>query len=244
MFPVKVISLERSVERRAEFRHHNSHLDYEFFNAVDGLALAPETVAGCGLFQAGLPYQTGAYGAALSHYSLWREAIRTGRPLTVAEDDAIFRLDFAQAHAALLSGLAPDWDIVLWGWNLDSILAIELLPGVSTTMYFDYVQLLEKIDEFRRGASRSRLFRLDKCFGLPAYSISPEGARKLTSQCFPLANFTLSVPLIGNVPNFGLDVATSRIYGALNSFVSFPLLAMTRNDRLASTIQNSPYLGS
>src|SRR5690242_18445422 len=121
MFPVKVISLERSVERRAEFRHHNSHLDYEFFNAVDGLALAPETIAGCGLFQAGLPYQTGAYGAALSHYSLWREAIRTGRPLTVAEDDAIFRLDFAQTHAALLSGLAPDWDIVLWGWNLDSI---------------------------------------------------------------------------------------------------------------------------
>src|SRR5258706_7943326 len=199
MFPIKVISLERSVERRAEFRRHNSHLDYEFVNAMDGTALHPEVISRTGLFHPGLPSTGGAFGAAFSHYRLWDETIETSRPLTVAEDDAIFRLDFAQTHAALLGGLPADWDIVLWGWNLDSILAMQIMPGVSTNMYFDYLQLMGKIEEFQNSAGRPQLFRLDKCFGLPAYSISPAGARKLIAQCFPLANFTLNVPLIGNV---------------------------------------------
>ncbi|HWU56514.1 MAG TPA: glycosyltransferase family 25 protein, partial [Rhizomicrobium sp.] len=160
MLPLKVISLERTPERRAEFGRRNRHLAYEFVNAVDGLALGPETIAGSGLFQAGLPYQAGAFGAALSHHSLWHQAVQTGRALTVAEDDAIFRLDFAQTHAELLSGLAPDWDIVLWGWNLDSILAMQMMPGVTSTMYFEYLGLLEKIDEFQSGTGRPRLYRL------------------------------------------------------------------------------------
>lgn len=242
MLPVKVISLQRSDERRAEFSRRNGHLSYEFVNAVDGLTLSRDVVSETGLFQSGLPYTAGAYGAALSHHGLWNEAINSGRPLTVAEDDAIFRLDFAHAHAALLDSLPVDWDLVLWGWNLDSILAMELMPGVSTAMYFDYLQLLEKIEEFQNCTGGPKLFRLDKCFGLPAYSVSPAGAQKLTAQCFPLANFSLNFPLLGDIPNYGLDVATSRVYGSINSFVSFPQLAMTRNDRLISTIQNSPYL--
>jgi glycosyl transferase, family 25 len=242
MLPVKVISLERSVERRAEFRRYNSHLGYEFVDAIDGATLHPDVISRLGLFKPGLSYKAGAYGVALSHYRLWDETVHTGRPLTVAEDDAIFRLDFARTHTALLAGLPADWDLVLWGWNLDSVLAMQIMPGVSSTMYFDYLQLLEKVEEFQNGVGHPQLFRLDKCFGLPAYSVSPQGARKLIAQCFPLDGFTLTVPLIGNVPNFGLDVATCRIYAAINSFVSFPQLAMTKNDRLASTIQNSPYL--
>jgi glycosyl transferase family 25 len=243
MHPVKVISLERSVERRAEFALRNNHLDYEFVAAVDGLAVDVDAIRASGLFQSGLPYNAGAYGAALSHHGLWNEAIRAGRPLTVAEDDAIFRLDFAQTHAALLNGLGLDWDMVLWGWNLDSILAMQLIPGVSTAMYFDYLQLLGKIEEFQQCAGTPRLFRLDKCFGLPAYSISPQGARKLLSQCFPLTSFSLNFPLLGDIPNYGLDVAASRVYAGTNTFVSFPLLAMTKNDQAISTIQNTPYPG-
>ena len=242
MPPLKVISLERSTERREEFRRRNGHIDYEFFNAFDGAALPPDAITGTGLFQPGLPYTVGAYGAALSHYRLWDEAARMDCPLTVAEDDAIFRLDFAQTHTALLNRLSADWDIVLWGWNLDSILAMQLTPGVGTAMYFDYAKLLESIEKFQNFADQPGLFPLDKCFGLPAYSISPAGARKLKSLCFPLTKFSLDFPLLGNIPNYGLDVATNRIYSNVNSFVSFPLLAMTRNDRATLTIQNSPYL--
>ncbi len=243
MRPVKVISLERSVERRAEFRRRNGHLDYEFVDAIDGATLHPDLIGRLGLFKPGLAYKAGAYGVALSHYRLWDETVQAAHPLTVAEDDAIFRRDFAKTHRTLLGGLPADWDLVLWGWNLDSVLAMQMMPGVGSTMYFDFLQLMEQIDAFQNGSGLPQLFRLDKCFGLPAYSISPGGARKLITQCFPLDSFTLTVPLIGNVPNVGLDVATCRIYGAINSFVSFPLLAMTRNDRLTSTVQNSPYPG-
>jgi len=241
MHPLKVISLERSDARRAEFRRHNSHLGYEFVDAIDGALLHPEVISRLGLFKPGLTYKSGAYGAALSHFRLWEDSVQAGRPLTVAEDDAIFRKDFAQTHAALLDGLPTDWDFVLWGWNLDSVLAMQMMPGLSSNMYFDYRPLLEKIEEFQTRTGHPQLFRLEKCFGLPAYSISPGGARKLIAQCFPLDNFTLTVPLIGNVPNFGLDVATCRIYAAINSFVSFPPLAMTKNDQVVSTIQNSAY---
>jgi GR25 family glycosyltransferase involved in LPS biosynthesis len=240
MLPLKVISLERSVERRAEFGRRNGHIPYEFFNAIDGLALQPDAISRTGLFQSGLPYRAGAYGAALSHHTLWDEAIRADHPLTVAEDDAIFRLDFARTQAALLHELPTHWDIVLWGWNLNSILAMHVIPGVKTAMYFDYQQLLGEIDTFQKGTPHSRLYRLNNCFGLPAYSISPAGARKLKSLCFPLTRFSLTFPLLGDVPNFGLDVATNRIYADINAFVSFPLLAMTRNDHNLSTIQNSP----
>src|SRR6478609_9057407 len=97
---VKVISLERSVERRAEFARRNPRLAYEFFTAVDGVALSPQAVAATGLFQPGLDYTAGAFGVALSHHALWDETIRTGAPLTIAEDDAVFREDFAQMQEA------------------------------------------------------------------------------------------------------------------------------------------------
>jgi GR25 family glycosyltransferase involved in LPS biosynthesis len=240
MPPLKVISLERSAERRAEFRRRNAHLDFEFVRAVDAMALPKSAIASTGLFEPGLAYSIGAHGAALSHYCLWNEAISSGRALTVAEDDAIFRLDFAKTHDALLASLG-DWDIVLWGWNLDSILAMQGMPGMTAAMYFDTVQVLERIEDFQSFSGRPGLFRLDKCFGLPAYSISPAGAARLKARCFPLTRFSINIPLLGDFPNNGIDVATNRAYPAVNAFVSFPPLAITRNDQAITTIQNTPY---
>jgi len=159
MHPLKVISLERSDARRAEFRRHNSHLGYEFVDAIDGALLHPDVISRLGLFKPGLTYKSGAYGAALSHFRLWEDSVQAGRPLTVAEDDAIFRKDFAQTHAALLDGLPTDWDFVLWGWNLDSVLAMQMMPGLSSNMYFDYRPLLEKIEEFQTRTGHPQLFR-------------------------------------------------------------------------------------
>ena len=240
LMPLKVISLERSAGRRAEFRRHNSHLDFEFVRAVDAMALPKSAVLETGLFEPGLPYSIGAHGAALSHHALWSEAAATGTALTVAEDDAIFRHDFARTSAALLDGLG-DWDIVLWGFNLDSVLAMQGMPGIIAAMYFDSARVLEQIEGFQAFSGRPGLFRLDKCFGLPAYSISPAGAEKLKALCFPLTRYSVNFPLLGDVTNYGIDVATSRAYPALQAFVSFPPLAITRNDQTITTIQNTPH---
>jgi glycosyl transferase, family 25 len=240
MPPLKVISLERSTARRTEFCRRNAHLDFEFVRAVDAMALPKSAITGTGLFEPGLPYTIGAHGAALSHYQLWNEAIASGRALTVVEDDAIFRLDFATTHDALLAGLG-DWDMVLWGFNLDSILAMQPMPGMTAAMYFDFVQVLEHVEGFQALSHRPGLFRLDKCFGLPAYSISPGGAARLKAHCFPLTRYSVSFPLLGDVANYGIDVATARAYPAIKAFVSFPPLAITRNDQAITTIQNTPY---
>lgn len=244
MRPVQVISLERSPERRAEFVRRNPRLAFEFFNAVDGAALSPEAVAASGLFQPELDYTVGAYGVALSHHALWEECIRRGEALTVAEDDAVFREDFAQAQERFLAGLLPGWDFVLWGWNFDSILQVRVLPGVPAVMGFDPEAMRKAINGFPFTTATPQAFRLDHAFGLPAYSISPAGAKKFKARCFPLADFTRALPLIPDpVRNRGIDVALNDIYAGADCHVSFPPLVATKNDQTTSTIQNGHYFG-
>ena len=239
MHPVKVISLERSADRRAEFRRRNPQLDFAFFDAIDGAALTRDAVAATGLFAPDLDYSAGAYGVALSHHALWQETVTLGEPLTVAEDDAIFREDFAEARAELLATLLPGWDMVLWGWNFDSILALRLLPGLPAVMAFPQETLPTALAGFPFTTVRPNLFRLDVAFGLPAYTISPGGAKKMLSRCFPLSEFRRTLPLLPEpVTNRGIDSALTNLYAAADAYVCFPPLVATPNDKAASTIQN------
>lgn len=240
--PVRVISLRRSAERRAEFTRRNTHLPFVFEDAVDGTALTRAEIQASGLFGPDLVYTAGAYGAALSHLKLWEAAARGPAPLTIAEDDAIFRHDFADTHAGLLASLVPGWDFVLWGWNFDSILSLRPLPGLYGTMGFDASRMLADIAPFQASTAPVSAFRLAHAFGLPAYSVSPAGAAKLKQYCFPLVDFGMHVPVCGNIRNEGIDIATNRIYGAMEALACFPPLAITPNDRARSTIQNGPPL--
>jgi glycosyl transferase family 25 len=243
MPPVQIISLERSTARRTEFARRNRCLAFEFFDAVDGAALTREAVAASGLFAPGLHYTAGAHGAALSHHALWTRAAAGAAPLTIAEDDVIFREDFAAAHEDILAGLLPGWDMVLWGWNFDSILALRLLPGLPGVMAFDPGTVAKALAGFAYTTTRPQAFRLDVAFGLPAYTISPNGAKKLLARAFPLADFTRTLPLMPQaVRNDGIDTALTNIYPSVDAYVCFPPLAMTPNDRAASTIQNGQYL--
>jgi GR25 family glycosyltransferase involved in LPS biosynthesis len=243
MQPIQVISLERSAKRRAEFIRRHPRLPFEFFAAIDGAALTPDAIAATGLFRPGLHYTAGAHGAALSHHALWTRAAAGHEPLTIAEDDAIFREDFAAAQAELRAGLLPGWDIVLWGWNFDSVLALRVLPGVPGVMAFDPSTVAKALAGFPFTTARPQAFRLDVAFGLPAYTISPNGAKKLLARCFPLADFTRTLPLAPQpVRNDGIDTAMTNLYPAADAYVCFPPLAMTPNDRAASTIQNGHYV--
>jgi len=51
----------------------------------------------------------------------------------------------------------------------------------------------EKLNTFQTLCTPSLLLALDKCFGTIAYTITPEGATKFESLCFPLSSFR--VPL-------------------------------------------------
>lgn len=235
---VNVISLERSEQRRINFDNTNGHLKFDFFNAVDGSLLTADAIQATGLFEPNLPYTKGAYGSALSHLALWDKAIATQTPVTVAEDDGIFRRDFDLQSRKLISSLPNNWDIVLWGWNFDSILSVDVMPGVSPAiMQFDQAMLRKNTDTFQTMQSKVHALKLDKCFGIVAYTISTWGAEKFKKLCCPLSNFEIYFPLLNrSLPNNSLDLAMNRFYQSTQTFVSFPPLVITKNEHSDSLI--------
>jgi len=237
---IKVISLTRTPERRAEFARRNPDLAYEFFDAVDGTTLNQAAVAATGLFQPGLNFTAGAYGIALSHHRLWQDAAAGQAPLTVAEDDAVFRTDFLARQAEFLAQLPEDWDIVLWGFNFDSVMALRLPFGLPAILSFSHNHIRQAVQNFQSFTGASTPCRLDYCFGLPAYSISPAGARRFLKELFPLRDYSRAYPLIPKpVRNEGIDIAMNQLYPAMGAWVAFPPLAVTPNDRANSTVQTS-----
>lgn len=239
---VKVISLARSLDRRQAFAQRNAHLDFSFVDAVDGRTIMHEVDNAPDLFEAGLDYTPGAFGCALSHLALWQEAAENGYPVTVVEDDVVLRHDFQAQSAALLAQLPDDWDMVVWAWNFDSILALNVMPGVSrTVMVFDQDAMRKSLERFQAMQDKPCALPLDHCLGTPAYTISPRGARKFMLECFPLKDFTVAIPLLTTqVRNNGIDIAMNRVYGKTHSYCSMPPLAVTPNEHAASLIQNRP----
>lgn len=238
--PVNVISLARSIERRATFSKLNAHIDFTFFDAIEGAQLMPEIDHSPDLFEPGLRYNAGSIGCAMSHLMLWQEAAGSEQPFTIVEDDAILRKDFHEQAARAIARLPEEWDIVVWAWNFDSILSLNVMPGVSqAVVLFDQQRMRESIADFQAMTNAPSLLPLDKCFGTPAYTISPAGARKFIRECFPLKNFQLHFPVLDRtLPNNGIDIAMNRIYASTNSFCSLPSLAVTKNEHALSTIQD------
>jgi glycosyl transferase, family 25 len=235
MSAVRVISLARHVERREEFRRRNGHIDHTFFDGVDGVALTTGQIEATGLFDRTVwtDYGPHGLGAALSHHALWLEAAAGTEPLTIAEDDAVFRRDFDAQRREVLAALPPEWDIMLWGWNFDTVLQVEPIGSVSPVgMVFDQPQLRNSLDVFQELDSRVQVWPVVLAFGLLAYTLSPAGAAKFLKLCFPQKPSPLYVPILNyHVRNVGLDVSTNHIYRDTNSFVCFPPLAVSPNQR-------------
>lgn len=237
-----VITLERTPGRLEAFRRNNApHKHIVSFEAVDGLA--DEVASRLSRLKAatGLKYSAGAFGAALSHEALWLRTVASDAPITVCEDDAVLHADFAAESAKVLAFLGEDWEFVLWGWNFDAPLVAELHPLLCpTVMSFDQASLRLNWAGYVRAAVMPTVLRLRSVFGIPCYSISPRGARKFLSRCFPLKSFDWTIPFLNRrVANYGIDVAMCPAYQDTASFACFPPLAVTENDQTTSTIQRA-----
>lgn len=181
----------------------------------------------------------GAYGCALSHIRLWELCVDSQEPLTVVEDDAVFRADFECEANRFIASLPPDWDMVLWGWNFDAILGLEFMRNVSPAfMRFDQDQMRNGLDFFVAAVEKASPFRLGMALGIPAYTLSPKGGRVLLEKCLPLKRHLIEVPLMGrSFTNTGIDIQMSLVYPEINAFVAFPPLVVTLNENSKSTVQ-------
>jgi glycosyl transferase family 25 len=157
---VRVISLERSTERRARVRHelNNFFLEWQFLNAVDGFALKalPKSYNQEKVKRLqGHSLTLGEIGCYLSHLSAWEQCVQENKPMLVFEDDFI---------------LGPQMEAVI-----TDLMACRSLWGVVR---------LSGIHETKDSTVReSSLYRLtinngDAC-GTACYLIQPEAAQNL-----------------------------------------------------------------
>jgi GR25 family glycosyltransferase involved in LPS biosynthesis len=238
--PVYVISLDRSAERFSLFLERNRHLsDIMRAQAVDGADLDRGDLVARGIVSPDLSYTDAALGCAVSHACVWQIASGMDVSLTIAEDDGVFRHDFAVAARGMVAALPQDWDLVLWGWNFNSLLCVDLLPGVSPcVLVCDQIGLRENVERFQGSIVPATPFRLLRAHGSVAYSISPGGANKLLRLCLPLRPDDVPFPIVNKLTrNDGIDMMMSLAYPQMQAFVSLPPLVATENRPEVSTIK-------
>ncbi|MFA6165712.1 MAG: glycosyltransferase family 25 protein [Gemmatimonadaceae bacterium] len=179
--PVFVISLSRSVERRAHISRQLSALgvSWEFVDAVDGLELAAEEldrVVGASNLEV-LPgvwrrLTRGEIGCALSHQRCYRLILARDLPMAfVFEDDVDVRSSFVEVANAL-ARFPVNWELVLFAHH-----SARNGPraGAETTWYGATVHpehRVRRVVEFAMGAM--------------AYLVSRAGARKLLTYGTPV----------------------------------------------------------
>ena len=239
MIPIYVVNLDRSPARLATFRRTNAHLpEVERFAAVDGSQVDRAALVESLLMAAELKYTNGAVGCALSHIRLWERTVDMGKPITICEDDAVFHRQFDDLSSRVMATVASDWDLIVWGWNLDSILMFDLMPGVTPCLAtFDQSNMRAGIDAFQTMALQPVAYRLWRAFGTVCYSISPRGAAKLQEEALPLRPLTVDFPMINPAfPNNGIDIVMNSLYRSMNAYVSMPPLVLTPNEHAQSTV--------
>jgi tetratricopeptide (TPR) repeat protein len=241
---VHFINLDRSKDRLAEFEHINSHLTEPIrYPAVDGQTLDIASLAARGLVTEDIlkNYVISSVGHAISNLALWDIAIQTGKQVTICEDDAIFNQQFEFHAEQLINILPPNWDLVVWGWNFDSIFYFEMLPGiVKCQAWFDQGRMILNTTAFQHEHLSPGVFKLLWAWGTPCYTVSPKGARTLKSKLLPFRPMSTFRPDGRPGPPIvvvGIDGALNDLYRHIDSFACFPPLAITKNERTRSTIQ-------
>ena len=157
------LNLTRRTDRNERFLRTNPFLEgFDRIEAVDGSGLRERDLLDAGWIQEPLKaYTPGALGNALSHRRAWDMCISEGQPVTVAEDDAVFNEGFQETSREILGQLANAWDIVLWGWNFDSILHVQVIEGLrESVMEFDPAPLRHGTTCFQAARYKSILLRL------------------------------------------------------------------------------------
>lgn len=230
---IHVINLDRSPERWAEFQANNSHLNLQRCSAIDGLTADISAWENAGVISRDilLTYQPNELACAMSHVSLWRHGYSTGDGITMAEDDAIFHSGFKKHANEVVARLPKDWDLIVWGWNFDMFVALDL--GASDCIArFEEIKTQENIAKFKSAEITPAPVRLKWCFGLPAYSVSPTGCRRLLDKALPLRPRMITAPKGSGASFFrtiGLDLSLDALYNDLQAYVCFPPLVVTKN---------------
>jgi len=248
-----VISLASTPWRLDAFMRNNAGLGIEFlrYEAVDGARIDRDALYAAGVLEdRDIDITDTAIGCALSHMALWQIARDENRIVTICEDDAVLRGDFASVYAREVAA-NPEFDTLHWGFNFDTH-ACYAIPGYGECVFLSDERQLrgEQVAQtFRAGRHPVHLYRAVRFHGLPCYTVSPAGADKLLKLCRPLRKFRADFEMpngYGGVSNLyfwmaGIDSFCLQDLARLNAWVTIPPLAITPNDKMLSTINRHEY---
>lgn len=98
------------------------------------------------------------------------------------------------------------------GFNFDVGPETEIVPGILMRGGFSVKYPSQRdLDAFVRGRGQVALQRLNLCFGICAYVISPTGARHLLQKAFPMDNRpTIIKSANRSFPAYGVDRMMAR----------------------------------
>ena len=236
-----VISLEKSKERKDTFDKYNSkYINYSYHTAIDGSKIIIEDLDKKVFKRGSQNYSKGAIGCALSHLQLWEKCIELNKPIIIMEDDAIVSKNFNKNVNNLMNNLLPTkWDIVQLNYNFDSVLSYDNTNYETCVCMFNKTKVTkEHITNFINSKINTTIAKLNYCFGMSCYMLSPDGAKKLKSNCFPLDNRIINIPLLKSISCFTIDCMMNSLYKDMTSFVTILPFVITPHisDDYKSTI--------
>lgn len=234
-----VINLDRHPEKYGNFLERNAGcgIAFERFSASNGLEMSDQEVMEMRLVAPGSQFTRGAVGGAASLWRILNWIAKQDELALVFEDDCTIRHDISERLATLLPSLR-NWDLLVLGCNTDSVLDLELAPGMKSMMVFRPQHPDDQSDAaFQRSNSQVAAFRLNSCFGPAGSLISPAGAERLLELCFPMDNRVVKIEALGNrmLPTSGLDGMGNSIYRFIKAYACFAPLVVPRNDNATST---------
>ena len=234
-----VITLKRTPERLIDFYKTNEdalvNWEIEVINGIDGheqkqIIHRSRWVSA----SAKNSWTEGAIGSALSHIKAWQRCIEQDQDVVVVEDDVVLADDLHTKlnNLKIIGKTANQTDLVLLGWNVDSLLHAEFVQGLSMISLFEptYPDLKE-VRRIINSKRKNNLCKLIRCFGLPAYWINPQIAEKLMKACKPLQ--TEMNQMTRGIPEHALltlDGMLNNRYKNINAKVIMPPIALALND--------------
>jgi GR25 family glycosyltransferase involved in LPS biosynthesis len=251
-----VFSLDRQPEKFASFlkRNEGCGIAFERFAAVDGSQLTDQEVMAMGIVAPGSRFAPGTVGGTATVSRIWKLVAEQDAPALIFEDDCTIRHDVLGRLATLLPSLG-DWDILVLGYNTDSVLDVELAPGIMSTSMpgLEVVPSMRAMmgfkpqhpDDlsdaaFQRSTSQVAAFRLNCCFGPAGYVISPAGARRMYPYIFPMDNRAVTIEALGHrvLTTMGADMMMNSTYRFVNAYACFAPLVVPRNDAATSSTKS------
>lgn len=184
-----------------------------------------------------------------AHISLWKQAVETQTSITVFEANTITHKDFLIHQTHSLS-LKTDYDLMIWGYNLNWNPCVEIMPCLPKVIYafsgYGEEEFKSEnnntIDVSTYQENELTAIQTLKTFSfanMGCYTISPKGAEQLLQKIKTIGNE--SAPSYQDAPhgsnfyvfkalpereNVSFDIAVNRHIENLNTYMTIPMLAV------------------